>query len=119
MPATLYHNPRCSKSRATLALIEAEGITPEIVLYLDTPLSRSDLAVLIALLEAVFGLIVPELRQAGCRLLPGGRGGREGAPRVEGHQRLKATSDPDALLDAIAANPRLMERPIRPLPASS
>ena len=34
---TIYHNPRCSKSRQTLALIEEQGISPEIVLYLDTP----------------------------------------------------------------------------------
>ncbi|MFD2229130.1 arsenate reductase (glutaredoxin) [Alkalimarinus sediminis] len=35
--ATIYHNPRCSKSRQTLALLEEKGITPEIVLYLETP----------------------------------------------------------------------------------
>ena len=34
---TIYHNPKCSKSRATLTLIEAAGITPNVVLYLDTP----------------------------------------------------------------------------------
>ena len=36
MTATIYHNPRCSKSRATLALLEENGVTPEIVEYLDT-----------------------------------------------------------------------------------
>ena len=35
---TIYHNPRCSKSRNTLALLESNGIEPEIVLYLETPL---------------------------------------------------------------------------------
>lgn len=34
---TIYHNPRCSKSRETLKLLEDEGITPEVILYLDTP----------------------------------------------------------------------------------
>jgi arsenate reductase (glutaredoxin) len=34
---TLYHNPRCSKSREALALLEAAGQTPHIVLYLETP----------------------------------------------------------------------------------
>jgi arsenate reductase len=34
---TIYHNPRCSKSRATLALLEAEGIAPQIRAYLDEP----------------------------------------------------------------------------------
>ncbi|HRH79046.1 MAG TPA: arsenate reductase (glutaredoxin), partial [Cellvibrionaceae bacterium] len=33
----IYHNPRCTKSRQTLALLQDAGITPEIVLYLDTP----------------------------------------------------------------------------------
>ena len=36
-PVTIYHNPRCSKSRQTLALLEENGITPKVVLYLDTP----------------------------------------------------------------------------------
>ena len=40
---TIYHNPRCSKSRQTLGLIEAQGISPEIMLYLDTPLSATDI----------------------------------------------------------------------------
>ena len=34
---TLYHNPRCSKSRQTLALLEERGIEPEIIEYLETP----------------------------------------------------------------------------------
>jgi arsenate reductase len=34
---TIYHNPRCSKSRQTLALLEENGETPEIVLYLESP----------------------------------------------------------------------------------
>ncbi len=34
---TIYHNPRCSKSRATLALLKSRGIEPEIVLYLQQP----------------------------------------------------------------------------------
>lgn len=35
----IYHNPRCQKSRETLALLEAADIEPEVILYLDTPLS--------------------------------------------------------------------------------
>lgn len=34
---TIYHNPRCSKSRETLALLEQHDIKPQVVLYLDTP----------------------------------------------------------------------------------
>ena len=37
MAVTIYHNPRCSKSRETLALIRDRGIEPEVVLYLETP----------------------------------------------------------------------------------
>lgn len=39
----IYHNPRCSKSRQTLALIEERGVSPEIILYLENPPSVSDL----------------------------------------------------------------------------
>ena len=39
---TLYHNPRCSKSRAALALLQAQGVEPEIVLYLESPPSAND-----------------------------------------------------------------------------
>ena len=37
MSVTIYHNPRCSKSRQTLALLEENGVTPAVVLYLETP----------------------------------------------------------------------------------
>lgn len=40
---TIYHNPRCSKSRQTLALIEEKGISPNIVSYLDTPPDKATL----------------------------------------------------------------------------
>src|SRR5262249_27051630 len=47
---TIYHNPKCSKSRETLALIEARGVTPKVVLYLDTPPSAKELDSLVTLL---------------------------------------------------------------------
>ena len=43
MTVTIYHNPRCSKSRAMLALLEEQGITPKVVTYLETPPSASAL----------------------------------------------------------------------------
>jgi arsenate reductase (glutaredoxin) len=43
MTVTLYHNPRCSKSRATLQLLEARGVKPKIVEYLKTPPSAFEL----------------------------------------------------------------------------
>ena len=43
MTVTIYHNPRCSKSRQTLALIEEQGVTPKIVDYVKTPPSAAEL----------------------------------------------------------------------------
>jgi arsenate reductase len=40
---TIYHNPRCGKSRSTLALLEEKGITPQVVEYLKTPPSAAEL----------------------------------------------------------------------------
>ena len=37
MSITIFHNPRCSKSRQTLSILEQQGISPEVVLYLETP----------------------------------------------------------------------------------
>ena len=48
---TLYHNPRCSKSRAALALLEARGIQPRLRLYLEQPLSKTELKKLLRLLD--------------------------------------------------------------------
>lgn len=39
----IYHNPRCSKSRETLSLLEAEGLQPKVVRYLDTPPTAEEL----------------------------------------------------------------------------
>ena len=50
MSVTLYHNPRCSKSRATLALLEANSVTPEIRLYLEQALSAEELTQLLSML---------------------------------------------------------------------
>ena len=43
MSVTIYHNPRCSKSRQTLALLEEKGVAPDIVEYLKTPPSAAEL----------------------------------------------------------------------------
>ena len=45
---TLYHNPRCSKSRGALELLEARGLTPTVVRYLETPLSAAQLREVVA-----------------------------------------------------------------------
>ncbi|MDQ6972064.1 MAG: arsenate reductase (glutaredoxin) [Mariprofundaceae bacterium] len=51
MPITIYHNPRCSKSRATLALLDEQGIEPQIIEYLNTPPSEAELACILDMLE--------------------------------------------------------------------
>ena len=38
---TIYHNPRCSKSRQTLEILQSKGLNPDIVLYLETPLDKT------------------------------------------------------------------------------
>ncbi len=51
MSVTIYHNPRCSKSRQTLELIRNKGIEPEIVEYLDTPPSANKMKQLLTMLD--------------------------------------------------------------------
>src|SRR5688500_7733640 len=51
-PTRLYHNTRCSKSRGALELLQARGITPELVYYLETPPDADELRWLLGLLDA-------------------------------------------------------------------
>ena len=48
MSVTIYHNPKCSKSRQTLKLLENQGITPDIIEYLKTPPNAEKLQVILA-----------------------------------------------------------------------
>ncbi len=91
---TIYHNPHCSKSRATLALLRENGIEPEIVEYLKNPLEVGQLAELAALL----GVAPHALLRT-----------KEDAFKKTG---LSASSTPEEILRAIAENPVLLERPI-------
>ncbi|WP_454886852.1 arsenate reductase (glutaredoxin) [Sphingomonas oryzagri] len=91
MKATIYHNPRCSKSRETLAVLEAAGADVRVVEYLKTPPSRDELARLYA--------------KAGMSPRNGLRKGEDGA------RALKDASD-DGILDAMVADPILIERPL-------
>ena len=90
---TIYHNPQCSTSRATLGLIRDAGIEPHIVEYLKTPPSRAVLADL--------------LTRAG--LTP--RQAIRTKEALYRELRLDAADD-DALLDAMIAHPVLIERPL-------
>jgi arsenate reductase len=51
MPVKIYHNPRCSKSRATLALLQDNGIEPEVVEYLKAAPSKKEIKELLSMLE--------------------------------------------------------------------
>lgn len=51
MKATIYHNPRCSKSRQTLALLRERGVEPEIIEYLKNPPDQEQLSGVLALLK--------------------------------------------------------------------
>lgn len=90
----IYHNPRCSKSRGALALLEERGITPEVVRYLDTPPTREEMAGLLAKL----GMRPSELVRRGEDVFRTEYAGRE--------------LSEDEWLDALVTHPVLIERPI-------
>jgi arsenate reductase len=92
---TLYHNPGCSKSRAALALLEARGIDFGCIPYLDAPPSRDALRWLADRIEG------------GARAMV-----RSGEPTFAALGLDRPDVDDARLLDAIAAHPRLLERPI-------
>jgi len=90
----IYHNPRCSKSRETLALLREHGVDPEVVDYLQNPLAKSEVK---ALMQKT-GLSAHALVRA-----------KEAAYQQAG---LSSESSSDEVAGAIAAHPILLERPI-------
>ena len=92
---TLYHNPRCSKSRGALELLEARGLTPNVVRYLETPLDAAQI-------KALLGKLGISARQ----LL------RTGEDEYKMLQLADDSLSEDQLIAAIAEHPKLMERPI-------
>jgi arsenate reductase (glutaredoxin) len=91
---TVWHNPRCSKSRGALALLAERGVDPEVVRYLDTAPSRAELVDVLRRLGSEDPRVITRTGEARYREL-----GLAGADR-------------DTVLDALAANPILIERPI-------
>ena len=61
----IYHNPRCSKSRDTLSLLKANGIDPEVVLYLETPPDADTLRQLLKMLGMVSARELMRQKEAG------------------------------------------------------
>ncbi len=96
MSVTIYHNPRCSKSRETLTLLQTRGIEPEIVTYLETPPDVEELKVL--------------FQQLGLSNV------RDMMRTKEEDYRALNLKDPsvtdDELFAAMAAHPKLIERPV-------
>jgi arsenate reductase len=95
MPVTIYHNPRCAKSRETLALIEAKGVKPTVIEYLKTPPSAPELKQLLAKL----GMTPRALMRT-----------KEQPYKDLGLDDPKLSDD--ALIKAMFENPILIERPI-------
>ncbi len=95
MSITIYHNPRCSKSRKTLELIESAGVSPTIVEYLAAPPDAKTLLRISALLEIP---LVDLLRRGESEFTDA----RDTVP----------LDDNEALAAWIAANPKVLERPI-------
>ncbi|MDY4375923.1 arsenate reductase (glutaredoxin) [Pectobacterium carotovorum] len=93
---TIYHNPRCSMSRETLALLQEHNITPDVVLYLDTP---PDAATLAQLIKQLGFTSARELMRT----------------KEEIYQQLglsDAALTEAQLIQAMIDNPKLIERPI-------
>jgi arsenate reductase len=91
----IYHNPRCSKSRQTLALIEEKGLTPTIIRYLESPPDTAEISDLLMKL----GISARALLRKG--------------EQDYKDQNLKNTQLSEAeLIDAMATYPKLIERPI-------
>ena len=92
---TIYHNPRCSKSRQTLELLNERGIDPDVVDYLKTPLSTPALQTLVRKL----GVNVVDMMRP-----------KEQAFKELGLDATGVTDD--RRLQAISQHPILLERPI-------
>ena len=92
---TLYHNPRCSKSRGALELLQARGLAPTVVRYLETPLDAAQLKALLT-----------KLGFSARQLL------RTGEDEYKTLNLADASLSEAQLIAAIAAHPKLMERPI-------
>ena len=95
MKATIYHNPRCSKSRQTLAILEEKGVDIDIIEYLNQSPDKKTLSD-----------ILKKLGISPAALL------RKGEAVFKELNLKEKLDDDDAILDAMVENPILIERPI-------
>jgi len=91
---TIWHNPRCGKSRDGLKLLEEKGIDAEVVKYLDTPPTKEELIAVLKML----GITARELMRT--------------KEAIYKELDLKEVTDEDQLIEAMVNNPKLIERPI-------
>ena len=91
----LYHNPRCSKSRDALQLLQARGIEPRIVPYLEQPPSADEIQSLLALLGVPARSLI-----------------RTGEEDYAALGLADMSLDEETLIQALATHPRLLERPL-------
>lgn len=96
MSVTIWHNPRCTKSRETLALIEARGVAPDIVLYLETPPPAK--AILTAAKQLGFSSVRELIRTK--------------EPDYKALKLDDPTLSEKALAEALNHRPALIERPV-------
>lgn len=93
MSLKIYHNPRCSKSRETLGLLTARGLSPVIVEYLQTPPSETELKAILKILKVKASEIVRKTEAAAANIRP---------------EKLSEAQ----LIAAMAKHPEIIERPI-------
>ncbi len=91
---TIWHNPRCSKSRNATALLEEKGVEAEVVKYLDTPPSKEELKAVLKMM----GISARELMRT--------------KEAIYKELNLKEETDEEKLIEAMVENPKLIERPI-------
>ncbi|MBD3789801.1 MAG: arsenate reductase (glutaredoxin) [Campylobacterales bacterium] len=90
----IWHNPRCSKSRNALELLEEKGVETEVVKYLDTPPAKEEIREVLKLLH----ISARELMRT--------------KEDIYKELDLKNETDEDKLIDAMIENPKLIERPV-------
>ena len=91
----IYHNPRCSKSRQTLALLEQQGVTPDIIDYLKSPPTPNELITILKQLELTARQLL-----------------RKGEAIYKELNLADASLTDEQLIQAMCENPKLIERPI-------
>src|SRR6187402_156218 len=95
MTVTIWHNPRCGKSRQTLALLQEKGVTPTIREYLKQPPSKAEVETLLDMVGGEPGALI-----------------RDGEAEFKALGKKKAEMSRAEVVKAVAAHPILLQRPI-------